>query len=399
MAVDVAGFDPLSESLAENHWEQLSELRECPVGKTNLYGGLWFIAKYDEVMNAARDWQTYSSAEGSAPVPLETGGNVKLMPISTDPPFQRELRRLIDRHFGPKRVPDAEGAVRGYAAALIERFQERGECEFIEEFAVPYPANSFFTFAFGVRPDDTERVMGWIYRIVSAPNEAKDAVQAFFSWTEGLLEERRRGAPRDDVLDSLLTGTIEGRELAESERMMVIMNLIIGGVETTTQAIGNIVYHLATKPELRARLDADRSLIPAAVEEFLRYEPPSSLRGRVATCPVDVGGAHIGEKDRVVLVYGAANRDPRKYEKPDELVVDRFAGEAAPHLTFGAGPHRCPGSHFARLEIRVAIEEVLDRLHDLRLAADDVAYSAGLTRGLLALPIRFRPCEARKNVE
>lgn len=391
MAVDVESFDPLSESLAENHWEQLSELRECPVSKTNLYGGLWFISKYDEVMNAARDWQTYSSAEGSAPVPLETGGSVKLMPISTDPPLQRHLRRLIDRHFGPKKVPEAENAVRHYAVTLMESFQERGECEFIEEFAVPFPANSFFNFAFGVKPDDTERVMGWMYHILRAPNEAKESVQAFFQWTEGLLEGRRHGESRDDVLDSLLTGTIEGRQLTESERMMVIMNLIIGGVETTTQAIGNIVYHLATKPELRARLDADRSLIPAAIEEFLRYEPPSSLRGRVATCPVDVGGAHIEEKDRVVLVYGAANRDPRKYTEPDELVIDRFAAAATPHMTFGAGPHRCPGSHFARLEIRIAVEEVLDRFEDLRLATDDVSYSAGLTRGLLALPIRFRP--------
>jgi cytochrome P450 len=391
MAVDVESFDPLSESLAENHWEQLSELRECPVGKTNLYGGLWFISKYDEVMAAARDWQTYSSAEGSAPVPLETGGSVKLMPISTDPPLQRHLRRLIDRHFGPKKVPEAEDAVRHYAVTLLERCQERGECEFIEEFAVPFPANSFFKFAFGVKPDDTERVMEWMYNILRAPNEAKESVQAFFQWTDGLLAGRRGSASRDDVLDSLLTGTIEGRELTESERMMVIMNLIIGGVETTTQAIGNIVYHLATKPELRARLDADRSLIPAAIEEFLRYEPPSSLRGRVATCPVDVGGAHIEEKDRVVLVYGAANRDPRKYARPDELIIDRFAGAATPHMTFGAGPHRCPGSHFARLEIRIAVEEVLDRFDDLRLAADDVSYSAGLTRGLLALPIRFRP--------
>ena len=390
MAVDIESFDLLSESLAEDHWEQLSELRECPVGKSNLYGGLWFIAKYDEVMAAARDWQTYSSAEGSAPVPLETGGGVKLMPISTDPPLQRDLRRLIDRHFGPKKVPEAAESIRQYAVSLIERFQDRGECNFVEEFAVQFPAISFFNFAFGVKPEDSERVMGWIYDILRRPNEAKASVQEFFQWTEGLLEGRRNGQPRDDVLDSLLTGTVEGRELTESERMMVIMNLIIGGVETTTQAISHVVYHLATKPELRARLDADRTLIPTAVEEFLRYEPPSSLRGRVATCPVDVGGAHIEERDRVVLVYGAANRDPRKYDQPDDLVIDRFVGEATPHMTFGAGPHRCPGSHFARLEITIAVEEVLDRLEDLQMAADTVSYSPGLTRGLLALPIRFR---------
>jgi cytochrome P450 len=391
VAIDIARFDPLSEDLTDNHWQQLSELRDCPVGKSELYGGLWFLAKYDDVMQAARDWQTYSSAEGSSPVPLETGGSIKLMPISTDPPLQRDLRRLIDRHFGPKRMPEAQDAVRARAIALMERFQARGECDFIAEFAVPFPANSFFTYAFGVEPDATGHVMEWMYDILRAPHEAGVSVNAFFAWTKGLLDERRAGQPRDDVLNSLIDGTVEGRELTDPERMMVIMNLIIGGVETTTQALGNIVYHLATKPDLRTRLDNDRSLIPVAIEEFLRFEPPSSLRGRVATCPVQVGSTRIEAKDRVVLTYGAANRDPAKYEAPDELVIDRFAGGAAPHLTFGAGPHRCPGAHFARLELLVAIQEVLDRFKNLSLSTDKVSYSAGLTRGIQALPISFRP--------
>jgi cytochrome P450 len=391
VAIDIASFDPLSEDLAANHWERLAELRRCPVGKSELYGGLWFLARYDDVLDAARDWQTYSSAEGSSPVPLQADGGIKLMPISTDPPLQRELRRLIDRHFGPRKMPDALPAVRNRAIALIEKFQSRGTCDFVAEFAVPYPAESFFDFAFGVKPDTTGQVMGWIYQILRAPHEAKGAVQAFFAWTKGLLDERRAGHPRDDVLNSLLNGSVEGRELTDPERMMVIMNLIIGGVETTTQAIGNIVYHFSTIPGLQDRLDRNRDLIPAAVEEFLRFEPPSSLRGRVATNSVQVGCAHINRKDRVVLVYGAANRDPAKYESPDEIVIDRFTAAATPHLTFGAGPHRCPGSHLARLELCTAVEEVLNRLKDLKLDADEVTYSAGLTRGIVSLPITFRP--------
>src|ERR1700730_18175556 len=106
VAIDVESFDPLSVSLADSHWEQLAQLRECPVGKTGLYGGLWLLATYDDVIKAARDWQTYSSAEGSSPVPLESKGDIKLIPISTDPPLQRDLRRLIDRHFGPKQMQE-----------------------------------------------------------------------------------------------------------------------------------------------------------------------------------------------------------------------------------------------------------------------------------------------------
>jgi cytochrome P450 len=391
VTVDVTHFDPLSESFAEQHWEQLADLRACPIGRSELYGGLWILARYDDVLHAARDWQTYSSAEGSSPVPLETGGSVKLMPISTDPPIQRDLRKLIDRHFGVRLMPAAEQATRAIAVELFERFQSRGECEFMAEFAVKFPAYSFFNYAFGVPPETSTQVMGWLDRLLAAPHDSVEQVQAFFGWTQTLLDTRRAGEPRDDVLNSLLTGTIEGRELTDSERSMVLMNLIIGGVDTTALAIGSIVYHLATDPDLRARLAEDRSLIPAAVEEFLRLDPPNSLRGRAVTCPIEVNGSQLAPKDRMVLAYGAANRDPDKYDSPDELVIDRFAGSAPPHMTFGAGPHRCPGSHFARMEIAVALDLVLDRLVDLDLAVDRIEYTVGLTRGPRELPITFRP--------
>jgi cytochrome P450 len=391
VTVDVENFDMLSKSLAERHWEQLAELRECPVGKSKLYGGVWLLSKYDDVMTAARDWQTYSSANGSAPVPLNTGGDIKLMPISTDPPLQRELRRLIDKHFGPKKVAAAKEDVRKGAAALFENFQQRGECEFVAEYAVAFPANTFFQYAFGVGPDTTGRVIGWLDHMLHAPSEAAESVQAFFGWTKELLDGRRASGPRDDVLDSLLTGTVHGRELTDPERMMIMMNLIIGGIETTTHVLGNVLHHLAARPAIRERLNADRGLIPAAVEEFLRYESPADARGREATCPVQVGEAHIEPDDRVALFYSAANRDPEKYEDPDEIVLDRFAGRAAPHLSFGAGPHRCPGAHLARLEIEVTIEEALDRLQDLALADQEIKYAYGLTRGPVAVPLTFRP--------
>jgi cytochrome P450 len=341
---------------------------------------------------AARNWETFSSAEGSSPVPLETGGDFKLMPISTDPPFQRELRHLIDPHFNPRKVFQAEGWVRETVIELVERFQERGACDFTAEYAKELPATVFFGYAFGTDPHTSGLVMHWLDDMLKTPNKAQEAAQAFFGWTKGLINERRASATtRDDVLNALLTGTVGGRELSDSERMMVIMNLIIGGVETTTHVLGNVIRILATRPDIVAKLDADRSLIPAAVEEFLRYEAPNDARGRVATCPVTIGDAEIPAKERVALFYSAANRDPATYERADEIDLERFVGPAKPHLSFGAGPHRCPGAHLARLEIRVTIEEVLDRFKDLRLSADHVDYCYGLTRGPLATPVTFRP--------
>ena len=391
MAMDVTSFDLLSESLAERHWEQLAELRECPVGKSQLYGGVWLLAKYDDVISAARNWEAFSSAEGSAPVPLSTHDKIKLMPISTDPPFQSALRRLIDPYYSARRVTEAEDVIRQGAVRLFERFQHLGHCDFTADYAVEFPANTFFQYSFGVEADTTGRVMAWLDHILKAPNEAQDTVKSFYDWTNSLIEGRRASAPRNDVLDSLLTGTIDGRELSDSERMMVIMNLIIGGVETTTHALGNVVYILATRPDIRARLNEDRSLIPAAVEEFLRYEAPADARGRVTTCPMHVGGAEIPARERVALFYSAANRDPSKFPSPDEIIIDRFVGRSDSHLGFGAGAHRCPGAHLARIEIRVTIEEVLDRMQDLEMATDELKYHHGLTRGPIAVPVRFRP--------
>lgn len=391
MAVRVESFDLLSESLAERHWEQLAALRECPVGKSELYGGVWLLSKYDDVVSAARNWQAFSSAEGSAPVPLGTDGKIKLMPISTDPPFQSELRRLIDPYFSARRVTNAEGVIRRGSVQLFEKFQHRGYCDFTADYAIEFPANTFFQYSFGVEPDATGRVMGWLDHILKTPNEAQESVKAFYEWTANLIEGRRNSAPRDDVLDGLLTGTVGDRKLSDSERMMVIMNLIIGGVETTTHALGNVVYILATRPDIRARLNEQRHLIPAAVEEFLRYEAPADARGRVTTCPMHVGGADIPARERVALFYSAANRDPAKFPSPDEIIVDRFVGRSDAHLGFGAGAHRCPGAHLARTEIKVTIEEVLDRMPDLEMAAGEIKYHHGLTRGPIAVPIRFRP--------
>jgi cytochrome P450 len=387
--VHMAKFDPLGEELAENFWEQMSELRECPVDRTELYGGIWILSKYADVLTAARDWESFSSAKGSGVVPRQATGDVRPIPIDLDPPLHRDFRRLIDRHFGPKAVAGAESEVRQVAVELIERFQGSGKCDFVRDFATPFPLNAFFQFALGTDMDEAEKVMQWLDKMLVSPTEGAEAMLNYFEWAKGLLDKRREGERRGDVLDSLLEGSVQGRELTDRERQMVIMNVVTGGIETTTHALSNAVYHLAASPEIRRRLNEDRTLIPAAIEEFLRYESPAPSRGRTATCPVQIDGADIKEGERILLFFGAANRDPLLFESPEEIVLDRYRGEANPHLSFGAGPHRCPGAHFARLEMKVALEEILDRLPNLDLDTDHLEYGAGITRGLLSLPLKF----------
>jgi cytochrome P450 len=388
MTIDIARFDPLGRSGTGDLWDQLAQLRECPVGKTELYGGIWLLTRYRDVVEAARDWKRFSSAQGAGEVPLAKVDDIRLMPIETDPPLQRDLRRIIDRHFGPRSMPAAQADVRAAAIELIERFPS-GECEFISEFAVPYPALNFFNYAFGVGLDEAMKVMRWIAEMFEAPNTAESAIRSFHDWAGSLIEQRKAAPQRDDVLDSILRAKIDGRAVTQRECMMIIMNMVIGGIETTKHVLGNIAYYLATRPVLRERLDRDRALIPAAVEEFLRYETPAPGLGRTVTCPIEIDGVSIPADDRVILYYGSANRDAAAYDRPDEIVLDRYTRRAAPHLTFGVGVHRCPGAHFARLELRVAIEEMLDRMPHIELAVQDLEYGAGMSRGLVSLPLRF----------
>jgi cytochrome P450 len=392
--MDAVHFDPLGPERSEDLWSCLKELRDGPVVKTEEYGGIWLVTKYEDVTRAARDYEAFCSRRGAGPVPRADVGDVKLVPIETDPPVHRPYRKLIDRHFRPEAVAAAEGTIRGLAVDLLDRFIASEAHDFVAEFAVPFPAQTFFAFAFGVGVEESGMVMDWLDALLMTPNAiAKgrtyeaDAVLKLYDWTRGLLE-RRRGEPAcGDVIDSLLHGTVDGRALTDSEQMMMVMNLLGGGLETTTSALGSMVYHLARRPELRRRLDADRGLIPAAVEEFLRLDAPAPGVGRTSTCPVSMGQVTIAPDERVILYLGSANRDPAAFANPDEIDLDRYAGRCKPHLTFGTGPHFCPGAHLARLELSVALSEILDRLGEFRLASPTVRFGSGITRGPIAMPL------------
>jgi cytochrome P450 len=218
--------------------------------------------------------------------------------------------------------------------------------------------------------------------------EAATVHRDFIALIQRMLDGRRTEPPRGDVIDALFSGTVAGRPITEDERLRVVLMLIAAGLDTTAHTVSTIIMTLARRPELRARLDAEPSLLPRAIEELLRWEPPAGALVRTATQDIVKDGTVIPAGEHILLMVAAANRDPEEYSHPDEIDFDR---ENIRHLSFGYAAHYCLGVHLARLELRVALTELLHRMKDIQLADDSIMYESGTSRGPVELRLRFTP--------
>ena len=396
-------FDPLDPALAEpdaglgggteRFWSVMRTIQQaCPVAHSDRHGGLWLLTRHEDVVQAGQDWETYSSEGGAGPIPFDDGGlGFKLVPLETDPPLHRGIRRLLNPYFLPGVVNALEGETRAIANELIDTFAAGGACEFMSQYAVALPAHVLFRTILGLGVDSLGQALEWVDRLVMEPDAAMEVFLELMPWCYQTLEARQavRG---DGVMDAIVHGLVEGeRPLDEFERVEVLVLLIIGGLETTANALGNIGLHIATEPDVRdrlARMTGDE--LNRACDEFLRFEAPAPGMGRTVRHEVEVGGCRLSPGERVVLYYGAANRDPEVWKDPDRLVLDRE--DANRHLSFGTGPHHCLGSHLARLELRVGVEELLKRLPDLRVdPAHELVWRTAFSRGPAKLPLVFSP--------
>lgn len=386
-------FDLDSPEFAEHYEDVLESLvAKCPVAHSNVAGGYWVVSRYDDVRNCAQDWQTFSSEGGFEPGRGGEGG-AKLYPVELDPPYQTRWRNILGPYFGPRAIRSREQSMREQADALIDTFIEDGRCDFVEQFAALLPGRVFFATFLGVPFEDLPAIQTATDTAMRGPMEERPAAwEHIAGYLNSYLEMRRDSAPRGDFVDAVLEGVDDhdGNPASWEHKLFVMIDLLAGGIGTTTYLLAGMAHFLATHPEERERLAADESHWDNAIEELIRYYSSIVALGRTAKRDTEVAGQKIAEGDFVMLSFAAACRDPKVFDNPHEIDLNR---KIAVNPAFSFGPHRCIGSHIARLEARVTLGRLFERMPDLRLApgGDPVYSNSTITRNMDRLVIEFTP--------
>ncbi len=348
------------------------------------------LTRHADVMNALRDPELFSSDMDAVAL-----GNVRpLIPLQIDPPDHLKFRKLLDPLFSPHEVARLESEVRRLTNELIDQFVADGHVDLTAAFAVPLPCTVFLALL-GLPYDDLPRFLRIKDNIIRPPGMAgreadqirRETADEIYAYFEPVIEARR-AEPRDDLISRFVVAEVDGHQLSTEDILDICFLFLIAGLDTVTATLTCSVAYLAEHPDHRRALVDDPSLVPAAVEELLRWETPVPGVARVCTRDVDIGDERIDAGTRVFVLVGSANTDDTEF--PDAEQVD-FGRAGNRHLGFGAGIHRCLGSHLARLELRVALEELHRRIPDYEIAPGTVLeYAEGL-RSVDYLPLVFPP--------
>ncbi|MBI2710101.1 MAG: cytochrome P450 [Actinobacteria bacterium] len=332
--------------------------------------GVWGVATYDLVRAVSTDPDRFSNAGGIRP-----GTDPLPMMIDMDDPAHWQRRKLVNKGFTPKRVRESEPAIRAIAHTLVDAVCERGECDLVRDVAAWLPLIVIGD-ALGVEPPDRAQLLEWSDDMLSSlgvPDAAQlersaQALAGYTAYAAGVVAQRR-AQPRDDLISVLVHAEVDGDRLADDELVMESLLILIGGDETTRHVITGGAYQLLARPEHWHALRADRSLLPTAVEEMLRWVSPIKNMARQATADVELAGQHVRAGDKLLLLYPSANRDEAVFPDAGTFDPRRTPNE---HVAFGFGPHFCLGASLARLELRVMFDVLADRLPDLHLRDGDV---------------------------
>jgi cytochrome P450 len=371
-------YDPFSYAIHEDPYPVCRWMRDRAPVYRNERLGFFALTRFADCLAAFLDFETFSSARGTVLEFMERPVAGPMI-IFMDPPRQTRLRNLVSKAFTPRRIAELEPRIREIAASHLEALAGRARFDVVREFTAKLPMDVISTLL-GIPEGDRDLVRGWsndlLHRDPGDPAPPAQSVEAglrLFEYFDAALAERRR-RPRDDMMTLLLEATVADEDgsptrLSDLELKSFFNLLATAGNETVAKLLATALYWLWRFPDERRLLVRDPSLVPGAVEETLRYDPPSQYQGRTATRDVTLHGVTLPKRAKVLIVNAAAGRDDREYEDPDRYDVRRRFDR---HLNFGYGRHVCLGRNLALLESRIALEELLRRFPDYEVAPDGI---------------------------
>ena len=375
--------------------------RDAPVWfhpGTDEVEGFWCIVKHADLVELSRDYGHASSALGGITLHDASAEDLELqrqMMLMMDPPNHTKLRLLVNKGFTPRMIGRLDEHIRDIAKAIVYEVASRGECDFVVEVAAQLPLRVIVEMM-GVPDADRPKIFEWTNRLIGSEDpeynvsrdEAIGAATEMFMYSTELAAEKRKN-PGDDIISTLLQAEVEGNRLTDTEFNLFFQLLAVAGNETTRNLISNGMNFMFEHPDQWAKLVDDRSLLPGAIDEMLRYASPVMYMRRTAPEDFELRGQTIREGEKMALWYISANRDEDVFEDPQRFDVTRSPNE---YVAFGGGgPHFCLGANLAKLEIRVMFEELLNRLPDIARAGDIQRLRSNFINGIKQMPVKFTP--------
>lgn len=359
--------------------------------------GFWCITRYEDLKAVSRNPRVFSSWLGGTT--LQDMGEaelaaVRVILLNMDPPQHVKFRRIVQRAFTPRRVEAMRPQVRRRARRIVDAIAPKGECDFVRDVAAPLPLEVICDMM-GVPEADRSGIFELSNRLIgfddpefqTSETDAKIASAEMFTYAFHQAAQRKK-RPGDDLVSQLLTAEVGGEQLSETEYASFFLLLAIAGNETTRTVTSWGMHSLIEHPDQRERLLRDPRLLPAAVEEILRFTPAVHYMRRTTTEATEIRGQHIPKGAKLALWYPSANRDESVFDAPDRFDVGRHPN---PHLSFGIGEHFCLGAHLARLELQEVFRAVLARLPDMELASPPRRLRSNFVNGCKSMPVRFTP--------
>ena len=385
-------FDP---EFVRDPFPSFAEIREskCPVAHTDRWGGSWMPTRYEDVVAIAQEYETFTS-RGILVLPPPPGqtegayGGVAAPPITSDPPDHHWHRRLILPVFAPQSVAKYEQGTRDLCNSLIDAFIDKGVADAAGDYAQHIPVRVIATML-GVPLEMEEEFTDWVRGVLENMTDMerrKRARQNIIEFFLAQVKDRAENPRENDLITELMNTEVEGKKVPLEYVLGVCNLMLVAGVDTTWSAIGSTLWHMAQHPEHRKQLRDNPDLWPTAIEELLRVYAPVTM-ARIVDHDVEYNGCPMKAGDRVLMPFPAANRDPRVFENPDEVILDR---EHNRHVAFGSGIHRCAGSNLARLEVRVALQTWLARIPEFELVdPSSVTWAGGQVHGPRRCIVKF----------